>query len=252
MKNLSRRNLLKMSGMATLGVSTFTLTAKGDENSEKKLKIVVIGAHPDDPETGCGGTMTLFAEDGHEVVSAYLTRGQAGIRGKSQEEAALIRTSEAQEACKIMKARAVFLNQVDGFCEITDSRYTEMYDFINTEKPDLVFTHWSIDTNRDHRICSILVFDAWLKMGKNFDLYYFEVNAGGQTQNFSPTDFVDISPVIEKKHAACNCHVSQNMKNVYSKYHEHMEKFRGLQAFGKYKYAEAFILHHQSSSSRII
>ncbi len=231
--------------MATMGIGTFPLAAKGDENSEKKLKIVVVGAHPDDPETGCGGTITLFSEKGHKVVSAYLTRGEAGIKGKSYEEAALIRTSEAQKACKTMNARTVFLNQVDGNCEITNSRYTEMYDFINTEKPDLVFTHWPVDEHRDHRICSILVYDAWLKMKKSFELYYFEVESGGQTQNFAPTDFVDISPVIEKKHAACNCHVSQNMARIYSEFHGHMETFRGLQA--NCKYAEAFIRHNQSS-----
>jgi len=245
MKNLSRRNLLKVSGAAALGVSTFPLSAEEKEDSGKKLKIVVVGAHPDDPETGCGGTMILLAEEGHEVVSAYLTRGEAGIRGKSHEEAARIRTAEALESCKTMNARAVFLNQVDGSCEITPGRYTEMYDFINTEKPDLVFTHWPVDEHRDHRICSILVYDAWLKTGKSFGLYYFEVESGGQTQNFAPTNFVDISPVIEKKHTACNCHVSQDIPRVYREFHEHMEKFRGLQA--SCNYAEAFIRHNQSS-----
>lgn len=245
MKNLSRRNLLKLSGTAAMGLAAFPLAANENGIQEKKLKIVVVGAHPDDPETGCGGVMSLFASEGHEVVSAYLTRGEAGIPGKSYQEAASIRTNEALEACKIMNARAVFLGQIDGSCEITARRYTEMCDFIRDEKPDLVFTHWPIDQHRDHRICSILVYDAWLNLEKGFELYYFEVESGGQTQNFPPTNFVDITTVIERKHVACNCHISQNMALVYREYHEQMEKFRGLQA--NCKYAEAFIRHNQSS-----
>ena len=67
-----------------------------------KLKLVVAGGHPDDPESGCGGTMARFAEAGGDVVALYLTRGEAGIPGKSAQEAARIRTREAEEACKIL------------------------------------------------------------------------------------------------------------------------------------------------------
>jgi LmbE family N-acetylglucosaminyl deacetylase len=245
MENISRRNLLKHSGITVLGLATFSPGSRESMERDRKLKIIVVGAHPDDPETGCGGTMSFLAEEGHEVVSAYLTRGEAGIRGKSHEEAARIRTTEALNACKIMNARYVFLDQIDGSCEITAGRYDEMLDFITAETPDMVFTHWPVDQHRDHRICSILVYDAWLRMNKSFELFYFEVNTGGQTQNFSPTHFVDISHVIEKKHAACSCHVSQDIPRVYSEFHEYIEKFRGLQA--SCKYAEAFVKHDQSS-----
>lgn len=245
MKDISRRNLLKMSGTAALGLTAFSLEAKEGQTSEKKLKIVVVGAHPDDPETGCGGTMSLLASEGHAVVSAYLTRGEAGIQGKSHAEAAAIRTKEALEACKIMNTRAEFIGQIDGSCEITSKRYIEMLDFIKAEKPDIVFTHWPIDAHRDHRICSILVYDTWINQNRGFELYYFEVESGGQTQNFAPTNFVDITSEIDKKHTACYCHVSQDMPLVYSEFHEQMEKFRGMQA--NCKYAEAFIKHNQSS-----
>lgn len=246
MENISRRNLLKRSGAAALGLTTFSPGLNESMESERKLKIIVVGAHPDDPETGCGGTMSLLAMEGHEVVSAYLTRGEAGIQGKSDEEAAKIRTEEALAACKIMNVRTIFLKQIDGSCEITENRYAEMYDFLENEKPDIVFTHWPIDAHRDHRICSILVYDAWLRSERGFDLYYFEVESGGQTQNFPPTNFVDISQVIKKKHAACFCHVSQKMEWVYREFHEQMEKFRGMQV--NCKYAEAFVRHNQSSS----
>jgi len=250
MRNISRRNLLKMSGIsfggAAFGLSTFPLKANGGEGPEKKLKIIVIGAHPDDPETGCGGTMLSFAKNGHEVVSAYLTRGEAGISGTSHEAAARIRTKEAQEACKIMQVRLAFLGQTDGSCEITHKRYEEMYDFLKAENPDIVFTHWPVDTHRDHRICSILVYDAWLRLNRTFGFYYFEVESGTQTQNFAPTHFIDIGRVIGEKHKACLCHVSQHIDRVIQNYHGPMEKFRGMQA--GCEYAEAFVKHDQSSN----
>jgi LmbE family N-acetylglucosaminyl deacetylase len=248
MKHLTRRDALKISAATVLGTTTFPLGAKGTELTEQpspgKKKVVVIGAHPDDPETGCGGTMILYAAKGYEVVSAYLTRGEAGIRDKSHQEAADIRTKEALQACKIMNARAAFIGQTDGSCEITPVRYTEMYEFLKKENPDIVFTHWPVDGHRDHRICSVLVYDAWIQLKRDFELYYFEVDAGDQTQNFAPTDFVDITPVVEKKHEACFAHASQHIERVYEEFHTHMEKFRGLQA--RCNYAEAFVKHHQT------
>ena len=189
MENISRRNIIKMSGSAALGLTAFSIVARAKPAYEKKLKIVFVGAHPDDPETGCGGTMSLLSGEGHEVVAAYLTRGEAGIKGKTYQEAASIRTSEALEACKILNAKAKFLSQIDGSCEITANRYTEMYDFLKDEKPDIVFTHWPIDAHRDHRICSILVYDAWLNLKRDFELFYFEVESGGANTKFSTNKF---------------------------------------------------------------
>src|SRR5438270_471087 len=54
----------------------------------RPLKAVCVGAHPDDPESGCGGTLARYTAAGHRVTVIYLTRGEAGIPGKSHEEAA--------------------------------------------------------------------------------------------------------------------------------------------------------------------
>src|SRR6516225_948257 len=79
----------------------------------RPLKAVCVGAHPDDPESGCGGTLARYAAAGHQVTVIYLTRGEAGIAGKSHQEAAAIRTGEAETACKVLGARAVFAGQID-------------------------------------------------------------------------------------------------------------------------------------------
>ena len=188
--------------------------------------------------------MLLWSDAGDEVVSAYLTKGEAGIRGKSHEEAAKIRVEEAGRACAILKARPVFLGQIDGACEVNDRRYKEVFQFLDSEKPDIVLTHWPIDTHRDHQACSLLVHDAWRRLGRPFSLYYFEVMSGRQSQNFSPTDYVDISSVVRRKHDACFVHESQLMRETYADHHGKMEVFRGFE--GGCRLAEAFVRHVQS------
>jgi LmbE family N-acetylglucosaminyl deacetylase len=97
---------------------------------------------------------------GHDVSIIYLTRGEAGIRGKSEQEAAAIRTGEAQKACAILKAKPVFAGQIDGDTEVNRMRYEKFARLLQAEQPDIVFTHWPVDTHRDHRAASLLVYDA--------------------------------------------------------------------------------------------
>lgn len=201
-------------------------------------KVLIIGAHPDDPETMCGGTILKLKTMGTEVVSVYLTSGEAGIPGKSHKEARAIRQVEAQKACEIMGVRAVFMTQVDGNAEVNKERYAEMKTLIETEKPDMVITHWPIDSHRDHRVCAILVYDAWRQSGYSFDLYYGEVMTGLQTQNFSPTLWVDITNYHDQKVKAYHCHMSQGMNEV-QEWHDPMETMRGMECHAKY--GEAFV-----------
>lgn len=233
-----------VAGASLLGVSA--CAANGTAAGGPKKKILAIGAHPDDPESICGGTMARFAEEGHEVVSVYMTRGERGIEGTGLDEAAAIRSKEAEEACKVLGVRPVFLTQIDGAGEIVPERYTEMIDLIKRENPDIVITHWPIDSHRDHAICSILVLDAWRRVGGTFDLYFAEAMIGVQSKTFAPTDYVDITSVREKKKDSCMCHVSQNPEEWYLGHHTDMEHFRGLQA--GCEYAEAFIRFDQSPS----
>src|SRR5579883_2141524 len=103
-----------------------------------RLRVVCVGAHPDDPESGCGGTLARYAEKGHRVTIIYLTRGEAGIRGKSHEEAAAIRTGEAEAACKILGARPVFAGQIDGDTEVNPRRTQAFVALVLAQRPDLL------------------------------------------------------------------------------------------------------------------
>jgi LmbE family N-acetylglucosaminyl deacetylase len=193
----------------------------------KPLKVVCVGAHPDDPESGCGGTLARYATAGHQVTAIYLTRGEAGIQGKAHDEAATIRTAEAEAACKILGARAVFAGQIDGATEVNRERAKALLDLLAAEEPDVVFTHWPIDTHPDHQAASLLTLRAYLGSGKRFALYFFEVNSGSQTLGFVPTAYVDITATRERKKQALFAHRSQDGERIYSKHHEVMENFRG-------------------------
>ena len=207
--------MIKMTGTAAVGATVLGIpvSASAQEDNQqpskqRRLKVLAIGAHPDDPETCCGGTMCLLHDAGHEVVCVYLTRGEAGIPGKSHSEAAAIRVVESENACKITGARHIFMSQVDGNTEVNLDRYKEMRELIDRENPDIVMTHWPIDAHRDHAACGMLVLDAWRRLDRRFKLY--------------------------------NCHVSQHMEDIYY-WHERMERFRGIES--RCAAAEAFALH---------
>jgi LmbE family N-acetylglucosaminyl deacetylase len=255
MAKITRRGMLKLSsqysGLLAVGLPLFGAGKSNDTPStQEKLKVIVAGGHPDDPESGCGGTIARYTDLGHDVVILYLTRGEAGIKGKSNDEAAAIRSAECQQACSILKARPLYAGQIDGATEVTPVRYDEFRSILVAERPDIVFTHWPIDSHRDHRTVSYLVYDAWLKGRKKFDLYYFEVEQGQQTQNFHPTNYVDITQTEPRKRAACYAHASQDPVNgFYPSFHEKMNRFRGMEC--GCELAEAFVRHCQSPASAV-
>jgi LmbE family N-acetylglucosaminyl deacetylase len=204
------------------------------------LKVVCVGGHPDDPESGCGGTLSMYASAGHKVTVIYLTRGERGIQGKSLDEAAKIRTAEAETACKTIGAKPVFAGQIDGATELTRARVDELTKLLDAEAPDVVFTHWPIDTHMDHQVASLLTIRSWVARSRRFPIYFFEVDLGAQTLGFAPTQYVDISKVRETKKNALFAHKSQDGARIYRDHHQVMEDFRGREA--RVTAAEAFVL----------
>src|ERR1700761_1388577 len=88
-----------------------------------RRKIVVAGGHPGDPECGCAGTIARYTALGHEVAVLYLNRGEGYCGSAPLDRCATIRTQEAENACRILKARAIFADQIDGQAVVDDARY---------------------------------------------------------------------------------------------------------------------------------
>ncbi len=202
---------------------------------------MVAGGHPGDPECGCAGTIIRFSELGHSVVVLYLNRGEGYCGAASLDRCAAVRTAEAYSACKSLHARAVFAGQYDGRSVVDMQHYEAFANIINAESPDVVFTQWPIDSHRDHRAVSTLTLDAWLKGGKKFALYYYEV--AEDTMMFAPGDYVDISSVESRRRAACYAHTSQDPDKWYPK---QVEITRRRGAASGFPQAEGFLRHAES------
>lgn len=243
---LGRRKFVKNSvAAASLITLPSLLTAQSNKNKDKK-KVVVVGGHPDDPECGCGGTIAKLIENGHDVTLLYLTNGDEGVEGKSNEEAAAIRKAESIASCKVLGAKPLFANQVDGETVMNNDEMARFEKLLWAENPDVVFTHWPLDSHKDHQIASILTMQAWMEAKTIFSLYFYEVCIGYQSFVFHPTEYVDISEYVEKKKKCLACHKSQDIvvngeytANMLDCGHPAMQDFRGRE-YGA-KAAEAYI-----------
>jgi N-acetylglucosamine malate deacetylase 1 len=247
-QNNTRRRFLKE---ITVGASILPLTlpAMYSEAQVIKKKILCVGGHPDDPESGCGGTLAKLAKQGHEVTIIYLTTGEAGIAGKTHDESAAIRKAESINACKVLNAKPVFAGQIDGDTIVNTAWIKKMGELINIEKPDIVFTHWPIDSHKDHQAASLLTIQAWMNSGKAFQLFFFEVLTGIQTAVFNPTDYVDIEATQEQKRKSVFCHQSQNPEAIYAEGHSMMEETRGMEI--RVKAAEGFVRANGKNGSAL-
>jgi LmbE family N-acetylglucosaminyl deacetylase len=229
--------------LAAAGLPGASLLMGSEAAEPRKLRVVVAGGHPGDPEYGCGGTIAQYTDLGHEVVLLYLNRGGGGIAGVSFEEAERIRTAEALKACEILKARAVFAEHPDGRSVVDMEHYNSFHALLAAQNPDVLFTQWPIDGHRDHRATSVLTQEAWQRMHKKCALYYYEVTNGEDTQHYFPHHYVDISAVKARKRAACYAHASQAPDKFYA-WQEQVARFRGMES--GHEQAEAFIRHVQS------
>ena len=225
----SRRSFVKnaAAGLGLLPLATILHAQQPAGVPVENLKIVCVGGHPDDPESGCGGTLAKFAKAGHTVTIIYLTTGEAGIPGKTHDEAASIRRQEAINGSKVLGAKPVFAGQIDGDTIMDNAWLEKVMGLITNEKPDIVFTHWPLDSHKDHQIASLLTIQTWMRAANKFALYFFEVCTGEQTMIFRPTDYIDISDTQEQKRQSVYCHVSQDPPGIYACGHASMEDFRG-------------------------
>jgi LmbE family N-acetylglucosaminyl deacetylase len=235
----SRRHFVRQAATGLGLLPLASLVSAQKEPAAQPLKVVCVGGHPDDPESGCGGTIAKFVAAGHEVTVIYLTRGEAGIPGKLAGEAADIRTKESLAACAILKAKAVFAGQIDGSSVSSNEWVQKLEALITAENPSIVFTHWPIDSHKDHQVASLLTIQSWVRSSEKFDLYFFEVCTGEQTMTFRPTDYVDITDQQELKKKAVYCHQSQDPPGIYNCGHSAMEEFRGREI--EVHAAEAFV-----------
>jgi bacillithiol biosynthesis deacetylase BshB1 len=184
------------------------------------LQILAIGAHPDDVEISCGGTLALAARQGLTVGVLDLTRGELSTNGTVEERAA--EAAEAARALGIGVRRNAGLP--DGGIDSRDpEQMRSVVRLLRSLRPSLLLTHAPRDRHPDHVAASALVDRAWYMAGlRQFDdagephraegRYYFASRVA-----FTPTFVVDITPVWEDKRRAILAHRTQVSRSTTSR-----------------------------------
>jgi LmbE family N-acetylglucosaminyl deacetylase len=191
----------------------------GEMAMDQTIKsVLAVGAHPDDIEIVCAGTLAKYANHGVKVSIAVATDGSAGHMVIPPKELAEIRRQEAENAAKIIGADFYWMGFVDEMLGIDIDTRLRFVEVIRKAKPDVILTHSPEDYHPDHRALNRLIFDASFMSGlKNVEtespyhpgvqpLYYFDTISG---LNFHPTEFVDITDTFEIRQRMLASHQSQ-------------------------------------------
>jgi len=193
--------------------------------------VLAVGAHPDDMELGCAGTLALHSLRGDKVYLLVLTKGEAS--GDAD-----VRERECRESTKILGACDLFMGGLPD-TKVSDGRETidVIENILDEVKPNIVYAPSSKDTHQDHRNAGYAVLSACRRC--RVILLY----EGASTQrDFNPQVFVDIRDTFQKKIEATRAFGSQvGNHGMYSKAMKAVEglaKFRGYQA--GVEVAEAF------------
>lgn len=204
------------------------------------MKIVAIGAHLDDIELGCGGTLARAVREGHEVKCIVMTNS-----GYSRYDGTVLRTEEeaSSEGRAALEALGITDFTVLDFPNKHipyDGSTVEAIDAIITPfNPDLILTHWSFDTHQDHHNTSL----ASISASRYFNsiLMYEPFPPSGRSYHpYRPQVYIDVSQDMDKKVASIKAHKSQ-LEKYGSDWIESIEgraRMRGNEC--GVKYAESF------------
>lgn len=194
-----------------------------------KLKIAVFSAHPDDMETGLGGTLHKLALEGHEIHSYVIT------------VATQQRRVESLLAHSVLGIKPQFMEHNDGGLYADKATIAEFEQIIETLSPDVVFSHSPIDVHPDHRAAGILTLGPVLKRGVTCEVFLYEVASTThlQTLGFTPTHYVALGDIdLSAKRTMIESHRSQAPEKL-AKVHTAMQMARGEDI--DMPHAEAFI-----------
>ena len=224
------------------------------------MRVLAIGAHGDDLEMFCGGTLARCAARGDTVIMCVVTDGRGRPKG-DPDEIASVRRQEAEASAAVIGAISHWMGLPDGGLWFDAPTRHQFVEVIRRYTPDLIITHPQDDYHPDHKTTSRLVLDAaQIARTANYPsqhpphraqvpIAFMEAERG---INFIPTEYVDISDTFAQKLAMLDCHRSQLMpagydptfvlpppeQNPFHHYARALGQFRGLAV--NTAYAEGF------------
>ncbi len=184
------------------------------------LRLLVVGAHPDDVDYAAGGLIATYRAAGHDVLMVSLTNGDAGHHAMAGPSLAARRRDEADAAAAVVGARYHIFDNHDGELLPTLENRRQVIALIRSYRPDLVLTHRPNDYHPDHRYASQLVQDAAYlvtvpalvpgtpHLARDPVIMYLP-DAFEKPYPLRPTVALDVGPVVEQVAAMLHCHTSQ-------------------------------------------
>ncbi len=206
------------------------------------MKIIAFGAHIDDVEIGCGGTLAKAIKNGHEVLVIVMS-----LSSYQNYDGKILRTSkeatdEGLQAIKrlgIKEENFVVLDFPNKDIPYNSGSVEKINEIIDTYRPDYIFTHWAFDTHQDHKNTALATISA-ARWFNNIFMYEPAAPSGRSYHPFRAQMYVDISCSMEEKIASLMEHKSQ-----YEKYGDlwidaivGRAQTRGFESYCKY--AECF------------
>ncbi len=183
------------------------------------MNVLAIGAHGDDLEAFCGGTLALCRKRGDTVVMGVVTDGRGRPKG-DPEQIVAVRQAEAQASADLIGAELAWLAIPDGSLKIDQATRHLFIELIRRTAPDVILTHPPDDYHPDHNATSQLVMDAAQvsrtanyptplpPIRKTIPVGFMDSENG---INFAPEEYVDISDVWSIKEQMLLQHRSQHM-----------------------------------------
>ena len=210
--------------------------------------ILAFGAHPDDIEFGCGGTLRKLIEKGWSAVHVCVTSGEAGSSTIDRATLAATREQEALRAAEVLGSERVhFLRAADGLTQYSRDHKIAVINLIREVRPEILFVHASSDQFPDHKLIHELVMSAVAgAAGPWYQESIGEPHLPGTILGYEvwhPLNIyqlsVDITTTVERKLAALRCHRSQIEATHYDEASLGLARYRGVMSFSS-THAEVF------------
>jgi len=163
------------------------------------VKVLAVGAHPDDIELGCAGALRAHALAGDEVTMLVMTTGDRGPQGLTS------RVREQEAAAQVLGASLLWGGFDDGSVPVGREAVDVVDAVVQSFAADVVYTHAPADSHQDHRAVSTAALAAARRTSR---VLYFQ---SPSTTAFDPTVFVDVGHTVQDKLSALQAHWSQVM-----------------------------------------
>ncbi len=215
-------------------------------------RVIVISPHPDDEAIGCGGTISAHVHNGDVVHVIFLTSGEKGGHGKSEEETIKIREDEAKAAAAILNISEVeFWREPDGNLQASETNIARLINSIEQFKPDVIYVPHHNEEHTDHKAAALLVERSLIRLGTTEKPVVYMYEVWTPIQKIDHVE--DISPYVEIKRKAIQAHKSQCAVMNFEEAILGLNRYRGeMHSWPGGNYAEIFermnqhLIQHES------